>query len=344
MVGVVASSNASDAANSSVVALLNIAVAGADLAARVINHPGAPQALSQAALQFRDVQVANCAAAVLVKVADAGLECASTIASPDVLAALVSASGRAGMGVECMAALSKIAAASLPLALRVADTPGAEAAVLAALTLSDVNAAGFAALVLSTIWRVDAGRCARLLSGPEVPPALARLLQSNDATAVQLSTSEGFNLRLILSLLHLGWNRMRGSSVFDLPSHPAREPSTVCRMPLYPLASLIPTLQNPTGLLSRMEEYGLQMVSRLPRLPGTVLQAWATMLGGANAPLALAAARALHGLARTGDVPAMRVFTTPGFSEVGLGLHRSSALPGPVIGLRSEGTAPTRPS
>jgi hypothetical protein len=50
LAAVVASSNATDGAGFAVDTLYNIVTAGADLAARVISTPGAPQALSQTAL------------------------------------------------------------------------------------------------------------------------------------------------------------------------------------------------------------------------------------------------------------------------------------------------------
>jgi hypothetical protein len=201
LVAVVASSNAGDGHNSAVLTLFRIAATGADLAACVISTPGAPQALSQTALQCGDVSMAKCAAALLTLVASGGREQASTIASPDVLTALVSASDRAGVREFCMAALSKIADASPSLAQRVADTPGAEAAVLAALSCGDLTTAAYAALALNDIVQVDAERVARLLSAPEAPTALARLVQSNDPEAVKTSTSEGLNLCVLVSPL-----------------------------------------------------------------------------------------------------------------------------------------------
>ena len=92
------------------------------------------------------------------------------------------------------------------MALRVADTPGAEAALLAALTCSDLEAATYAANTLRNILDADAQRVVRLLSVPGVPPALARLLQSNDALAVTTSTGEVLNLfvRLRALLVYAG--------------------------------------------------------------------------------------------------------------------------------------------
>jgi hypothetical protein len=195
----VASSNSPNAADCAVGTMHEIAKASADLAARVISTPGAPQELSQMALHCGDVAMAERAAAVLVEAAKAGPEPAHRIAAPDVLAALVSASGRAGMAAVCMAAFCNLAGASPPLALRVADTPGAEAAMLAALTCSELVAASMAANTLRNISAADAQRISRLLSRPDVPAALARLLQSNDAAAVTPSTGVGLNLFVILA-------------------------------------------------------------------------------------------------------------------------------------------------
>jgi hypothetical protein len=188
MVGLIASGNASDGADSAVLTLYEFVAAGTDLAARIVSIQGAPQALSQAALHSRDIQVAKSAAAVLGDGAFAGH--ASTIANPDVLAALVSASGRAGMDEACVAALANCTAAFRPLALRVADTPGAEAAALAALTSGDLRTARFAASLLWNISRADAKRIMRLLSVPEVQAALARLLLSTDGIVVEVCTCE----------------------------------------------------------------------------------------------------------------------------------------------------------
>ena len=200
LVAVVASGNPRDQAKSAMFALHQVAVAGTDLAARVISTPGALQALSQAALQCSNFRVAQIAAAVLAVVGRAGPEHASAIATPDVLAALVSASGRAGMSVKCMIALADITHVSPPLALRVADTPGAETAMLAALTCNDLETASFAADALEGISRADAGRIARLLSAPEVPAALLRLLQSDHPLAVVASTCEGLNVLVLFDV------------------------------------------------------------------------------------------------------------------------------------------------
>jgi hypothetical protein len=190
MVAVVAS-NAPGAAGSAIDALSQIVAAGDDLAVRVISTPGAPQALSQAALHCSDVRMAQRAAAALSVAALAGPEHASTVATPDVLAALVSAAGRAGMGVVCMGAFGNVAGASPHLALRVADTPGAEAAMLAALTRGDLAAATIAAIVLSDIAGADGPHIARLLCTEQVPAAFSRLLRSNESAAVMASTCEG---------------------------------------------------------------------------------------------------------------------------------------------------------
>jgi hypothetical protein len=148
-------------------------------------------------LQRGDVSGAERAAVVLALGAEAGAEPASTIATPDVLAAIVSASGRVGMAASCTAVLCSVAGASPPLALRVADTPGVEAALLAALTSSDLTAASNATNTVRHIARTDAQRIARLLSAPEVPPALARLLQRNDDMMVGAITCEGVELLLL---------------------------------------------------------------------------------------------------------------------------------------------------
>jgi hypothetical protein len=203
LVGLIASSNAGDGHNSAVLTLFQVAAAGADLAARVISTPGAPQALSQAALRCSDVPVAKRAVGVLVEAARVRREQAGTFASPDVLAALVSASGRADVRGLCMGVLSVITSASPSLALRVADTPGAEAAALAALTTGDLETVRFAATALEDIVRADAERAARLLSVPEAPAALARLLQSTDATSVEASTSEGLKVCVLLPPLSI---------------------------------------------------------------------------------------------------------------------------------------------
>jgi hypothetical protein len=182
--------------------LCQIATAGKDLAVRIISIPGAPRALSQAALHCSDVDIAHNAASVLAIAAGVGPEHAAETATPDVLAALVSASGRVGRGESCMAALGNLAGASLSLALRVADTPGAEAAMLAALTHGALVAASNAIDTLCYIMRADEARIACLLSAPEVPVALARLLQSDNATAVAASTCEGLNM-LVLAVVFL---------------------------------------------------------------------------------------------------------------------------------------------
>jgi hypothetical protein len=154
MVGVTASSNAPTAARCAVFTFFEVAAAGADLAARVVSTPGAVRALSQMLVQCSDDFAAERAAAVFSQAAKAGPQHADAIATPDVLAALVSAAGRAGMGEAGMGALAGIACASLPLALRVADAPGAEAAMLAALTGGDLKGAINAAIALSKIARL----------------------------------------------------------------------------------------------------------------------------------------------------------------------------------------------
>jgi hypothetical protein len=191
MVDVIASSNATDAACCAVFILCEFARAGADLAARVVSTPGAVRALAQTLAQCSDDFVAERAAAVFAEAAAAGPQYADAIATPDVLAAVVSAAGRAGMLMVCTAVLGNIARASLPLALRVADAPGAEAAMLAALTGGDPGAATNAAALLNNISVIDDKRVARLLSAPAVPRALAGLLASDDVAAARACTGEG---------------------------------------------------------------------------------------------------------------------------------------------------------
>ena len=189
MVGLLASSSATDAVRYAVTTLREVAAAGADLAARVYSTPGAVPALSQTVVQCSDDFAVERAAAVFAEAAAAGPQHADAVATPDVLAALVSSAGRAGVGAACMAALANIASASLPLAQRVAaDTPGAEAALLAALTGGDLTAASNAAIALSSIARADSRRVARLLSVRAVLLALAGLLQIDNITAVRACT------------------------------------------------------------------------------------------------------------------------------------------------------------
>jgi predicted RNA-binding Zn ribbon-like protein len=95
-----------------------------------------------------------------------------------------------------MGALANITWASSSLALCVADAPGAEAAMLAALTSGDLKAATSATVALGNMGRADSERVARLLSARAVLLALSGLLRSNDAAAVRACTSEGcFSLR-----------------------------------------------------------------------------------------------------------------------------------------------------
>ena len=222
--------------------------AGADLAARVISTPGAPLALSQAALQRGDVRGAELAAAVLAAAAKAGPELASAIATPDVLAALVLGSGRAGS--NCIGVLCNLARVSPHLALRVADAPGAEAALLSALTCTDSLVASTAARTLWNILDADAQRIARLLSVPDVPPAIARLLQSNDATDVEAGTGEGLNLfvcfclniwyelALMQNLHQQQGSRIRALVLSDRPPPPLKiKPSPIYDNPLTPPSS-----------------------------------------------------------------------------------------------------------
>jgi hypothetical protein len=185
MVGVIASSSAPSAI-AAVFTLYEVARAGADLAVRVVSTPGAVPALSQTLVQCSNGLVKDHAARVFWEVANAGRQHADAIATPDVLAALVSASGEAGMG-----ALADIDSTSPPLAIRVADAPGAEAAMLAALTGGDPGAATNAAVALINIVRADGERVARLLSAQTVPPALAGLLASDDIAAVRICAGEG---------------------------------------------------------------------------------------------------------------------------------------------------------
>jgi hypothetical protein len=164
MVGVIAGSNTTDAPHNAVLTLYQVATAGADLAVRIVSTPGAVPALSQTVAQCSDGLEARFAAEVFAEAAVAGAQHADAIATPDVLAALVSATSRTDMGVPCMGALANLSFASRPLALRVADTPGAEAVMLAALTSSDLKAAINATVALASIARADGGRVARLLS------------------------------------------------------------------------------------------------------------------------------------------------------------------------------------
>jgi hypothetical protein len=73
-----------------------------------------------------------------------------------------------------------------------------------------------------------------------------------------------------------------------------------------------------------MELGGAQLVARLPPLPGTVLQAWLTLLGGPDdgdvGPASAVAV--LCKLMETGDEQARRVINAPGFTQVGCGLGR----------------------
>ena len=78
-----------------------------------------------------------------------------------------------------------------------------------------------------------------------------------------------------------------------------------------------------------MEECGVQLVARLPPLPGVVLEAWTAMLGDAEDAPSHAAALVLHGLVLAGADEARRVISTPGFTQVGFEV-------GPLIGLHSE--------
>ena len=99
MVGVIASSQTTNAARHAVCIMYGVATAGTDLAARIVSTPGAAPALSQTVAQCGDGRVAECAAGVLAKAAAAGPQHADAVATPDVLAALVSVARRAGMSV-----------------------------------------------------------------------------------------------------------------------------------------------------------------------------------------------------------------------------------------------------
>ncbi|GBF88839.1 hypothetical protein Rsub_01740 [Raphidocelis subcapitata] len=128
---------------------------GDDLAVRIVSTPGATGALTRALLSG-ELDAARAAASLLSSASEAGPEHARAAATPDVLAALAAAAGRAGQAVNCIGALHRIAEASTQLALRVASTPGASAALLAALIGSDVRAGANAARALFPIFNADA--------------------------------------------------------------------------------------------------------------------------------------------------------------------------------------------
>ncbi|GBF88838.1 hypothetical protein Rsub_01739 [Raphidocelis subcapitata] len=176
-------------------ALKKIADAGGiDAAVRIVSTPGALGALTRA-LSSGELDAAREAANVLSAACKAGPEHARAAATPAVLAALSAAAGRDGLAVNCIGALSSIAEASTQLALRVADAPGVEAALLAALTGSDARAGANAASALLPISNADVERVARLVSAtPAALPALSKLLQSTDIVAIEYSTLLLMNL------------------------------------------------------------------------------------------------------------------------------------------------------
>ncbi|GBG00050.1 hypothetical protein Rsub_12875 [Raphidocelis subcapitata] len=176
------------AVDSAMHALTDIAgIGGRDAAVRIVSTPGALGALTRTLLSGSQAQ-SSAAAAVFAQASEAKLEHAHAAATPTVLAALASAAGRGFAAINCINALGSIAKASPQLALRVADAPGVEAALLAALTGSDVRAGANAARALNHIADADLARVARLVSAtPAVLPALSSLLQSKDTIAVQTS-------------------------------------------------------------------------------------------------------------------------------------------------------------
>ncbi|GBF88844.1 hypothetical protein Rsub_01745 [Raphidocelis subcapitata] len=177
------------AAKSALGALFAVADGGADLAARVVGAPGVVPALSRAVLSD-DRGTAATASNLIAGAAGAGQEQAGAVATPAVVAALVAAVRLTdGRTVGCAGALARIAMAGPQLALRVAAARGAEAALLAAATGDDVPAAGNATKALLFIAQADVGRAARWISTtPALLPALARLMQSDDAISVNAST------------------------------------------------------------------------------------------------------------------------------------------------------------
>ncbi|GBF89415.1 hypothetical protein Rsub_01987 [Raphidocelis subcapitata] len=189
---VVTSDRAPHVISSAVCALMEIhRVGGGDAAVRIVSTPGAADALTQI-LQSGELSLARAAADVLGDAARAGPEHARAAATPAALTALASAAGRDGLLVNCIAALDIISAASQQLALRVADAPGAEAALLAALTGSDAYAGTNAARAFCCIAGADIGRVARLVSAtPAVLLALSSQLQSKEAFLVEGSMPAG---------------------------------------------------------------------------------------------------------------------------------------------------------
>ncbi|GBF88829.1 hypothetical protein Rsub_01730 [Raphidocelis subcapitata] len=136
-----------------------------------------------AALSRVDSVVAANAAGVFMVIAEHN---ASRLAAePGAFQALASALRSTNASTVCnaAAALGICASASPSLARLVADAPGAGAALLAALAVSDAGAN--AAQALRHIADADVERVARLVSAaPAALPALSALLQSTDADAV----------------------------------------------------------------------------------------------------------------------------------------------------------------
>ncbi|GBF89413.1 hypothetical protein Rsub_01985 [Raphidocelis subcapitata] len=169
-------------------ALMQIAdTGGGDAAVRIVSTPGAEGALTRILLSG-NFSLARAAADVLGDASEAGPEHARAAATPAALAALASAAGSEGLVVNCTRALDVIAGASAQLALRVADAPGVDVALLAALTDCDAFAGASAAGILSHIADADAERVARLVSAaPAVLLAISALLQSKETVAVMAS-------------------------------------------------------------------------------------------------------------------------------------------------------------
>jgi hypothetical protein len=177
--------------SSAMCALMEIAdTGGADAAVRVLSTPGAAAALTRT-LHSGELCLARAAANVLNGAFKAGPEHARAAATPALIVALASAAGRDGLDLNCIGALGSIASASPQLALRVADAPGVEAALLAALTGSDALVGANAARALSYIADADVERVARLVSAvPAALPAISSLLQSTDTIGITASIRE----------------------------------------------------------------------------------------------------------------------------------------------------------
>ncbi|GBF89411.1 hypothetical protein Rsub_01983 [Raphidocelis subcapitata] len=160
---------------------------GGDAAVRIVSTPGAMDALTRILLGG-ELGVARSAASVLADASKAGPEHARAAATPAALTALASAASRDGLAVNCIGALSCFTAASPQLALRVADAPGVEVALLAALTGREMLAGANATRAFSYIANTDAERVGRLVAAaPAALPALSTLLQSTDTVVVQES-------------------------------------------------------------------------------------------------------------------------------------------------------------